>query len=102
MPKEPKTVVVFRVFKDDGDVVALFPELPADNNGRYSESYQHFGQHCGADYEGLMRNGTRPATAEEYADLKKELESAPYHYNLDVRTSAPRGYRERRIDAAKV
>ena len=100
----PKVIVVFRVFtgKDGGDVVALFPELPADNAGRYCESYQHIGQHGGADYEGLMRHGTRPATVDESAALEKELRAAPYHYRLDVRHCAPRGYRERRYAAARV
>ena len=65
------------------NTIALFPELPADVNGHYCESYQHVGQHGAANYQMIIAH-SRPAWASEYADLKRELESAPYHYNFVV------------------
>lgn len=74
-----KTRVIFRKFKD-GDILALFPEI--DEGGACVESYQHVGQHSGADYNGCMRV-TVPATPEEYKDLVVELECIGY--NLLIR-----------------
>ena len=43
-------VVVFRRWRDtDGDVIALFPEIPADVQGCCCQSYMHIGQHAGGD-----------------------------------------------------
>lgn len=76
-----KTVVVFRRWRAFGQsVIALFPE---DVDEGFCNSYEHVGQHGLADYPGVIRK-TTPATPEEYADLKTELESIGY--NLDVRT----------------
>lgn len=81
-----KTVVIFRYYDHGefkGDVDALFPYWFENAEESYNcMSYAHIGQHGGADYQGVMSR-TRPATAEEYADLKRELESLGY--NLDVR-----------------
>ncbi len=63
-------------------VVALFPaELGTYDPGTCS-SYVHVGQHGSADPGYIHRS--RKATPEEYADLKRELESAPYGYRLKV------------------
>jgi len=83
-----KTKVVFRVFKRDtknrkvadGDVIALFPEQRWE--GWCCSSYQHVGQHGGADYSYVV-SVTRPATEAEIAPLKKELEGIGYE--LEVR-----------------
>ena len=75
-----KTIVVFRKFKE-GDILALFPAERGDNNWAVS-SYMHVGQHGAADYTGCIRL-TKPATPEEYAPLKRELESIGYV--LDVK-----------------
>lgn len=74
------TLVVFRKFKDSGNVIALFPEV--DHNGRECSSYMYIGQHGPADYDHCI-DTTIPATPAEYADLKKELESIGY--NLKIR-----------------
>lgn len=76
----PKDKVVFRVFKDDGGVIALFPE-EKESRGMVN-SYMQLGQHGGADYSGVMSK-TRKATPNEYADIKKELTSIGY--NLDIK-----------------
>ena len=86
------TSVVFRVDRD-GDTFALFPELPADNQGIYCTAYQHVGQHCAADYQLCMAR-SRPARAAEYADLFTELEQRGY--NLVVHQRATHVMHERR------
>jgi len=77
----PKTLVVFRKFKDHGDVVALFP---ANYLGDNCESYQHIGQHGVANYAYCMRV-TLPATPAEYAPLERELERIGYRLNIKRR-----------------
>jgi hypothetical protein len=79
-----KTVVVFRVFKKSagGGVIALFPEV--DEGRGLCSSYMHVSQHGGADYRGVIAD-SRPAEPEEYASLRKELESPPYGYVLTIK-----------------
>lgn len=79
-----ETIVVFRKWpkSEGGDVMALFP-YEEEGNG-YCSSYQHLGGHGGADYR-VCVDRTKPAKPEEYAALKRELESAPYCYRLVVR-----------------
>ena len=87
-----KTKVVFLVHKIPGqyrnqrctwesDIFAYFPEDEADHKGNKT-AYAHVGQHsaCNPEYA----KESRPATEQEYADLKSELESIGY--NLEVTT----------------
>ena len=76
-----KTKVIFRTFKDTGEPIALFPEEPADRAGDFCTSYMHTGQHSAASPS--LPGATRPATPEEIAPLKAELESIGYA--LDIR-----------------
>lgn len=80
---DPAVVVVFRKWPD-GDVIALFPTLEFNAGMQQCTSYQHIGQHGPANYVHCIA-GTTPATPAEYAALKRELESDPYHYKLIVR-----------------
>jgi hypothetical protein len=80
--RKEKTRTVFRKWKDNGDVIALFPD-DREPNGMIG-SYEHVGQHGGADYHGVLRQ-TKPAMPKEYAELKHELQSHPYRYNIDPR-----------------
>jgi hypothetical protein len=75
-----KTAVIFRKWhaKDGGQIIALFPEIPSGNYGYHVLSYEHIGQHGAADYNGVMAR-TVPATEEEYAALKRELEQLGYN-----------------------
>ncbi len=73
--------VIFRVWKDSGTVIALFPDIAADRRGNI-QCYEHTGQHGAADY-GHVIEKTRPATPEEYAPLQRELQRIGY--NLTVR-----------------
>lgn len=79
------TPVIFRKYPNSrgGEVVALLPEEPASEDGRTCTCYVHVGQHGEADPSHVI-NTTRPATPEEYADLKAELEAAPYNYRLRI------------------
>jgi len=76
-----KTKVIFKKFKDDQTILAIFPELPG--TWRFWEdcmSYAHLGQHgdCSIGCRNLPS-----ATPEEYHNLKLELESIGY--NLDIK-----------------
>lgn len=65
-------------FKDS--VTAVFPTLPGSPG--MLTCYAHIGQHgsCSKDW---LRD-TRAAKPDEFAALKRELESAPFHYRLRV------------------
>ncbi len=75
-----KTKVIFRKFKD-GEIIALFPEVQANDSHWGCMSYMHIGQHGAARYNIVW--DTKLAKPEEYADLKTELEDLGY--NLEVR-----------------
>jgi hypothetical protein len=98
---EKETVVVFRHFKE-GDIVALFPELPSDVNGFYCECYAHIGQHGGAD-TGLVYS-TKPANEadEDVQALIRELTGCPYHYRLRILRRIPRTSYAKRQAALRV
>lgn len=90
--------VVFRRWRGGGGVIALFPELPANIHGIYCDSYEHVGQHGGADYPGVVRQ-TAPASPEESAALAAELTRIGYRL-VPVRRASPRLH-ERRRDKAR-
>ena len=95
---DEETPVIFRKYgaRRGGDVIALFPAEAAhvENDGMCS-CYAHVGQHGSADPWAVI-NQTRPATPEEYASLKAELEGRPYGYRLKVYTRLQRSFREAR------
>ena len=66
---------IFRMYPG-GDVIALFPAIPADLQGNCL-SYQHVGQHGAAD-PGHVTSHTRPATPDEYRDPMAELTGIGY------------------------
>lgn len=71
-----ETVVVFRKFRNQGDIIALFPYEPWSGNGDCA-SYQRIGQHGAADYNHCI-DASVPATPDEYASLQRELEQIGY------------------------
>lgn len=82
---DPIVDVIFRVWRGNAygdDVIALFPTL--EHNGSLIVSYEHLGQHGGADYGGCIQR-TRPAKPHEYANLKAELESLGYRLRVRSR-----------------
>ena len=91
------TTVIFRIDRE-GIVFALFPELPSDAQGLFCTAYQHVGQHCAADFQGCIAQ-SRPANANEYADLFKELERQGYHLEIYRRANPVMHERRRRIAA---
>ena len=95
---KPKTKVIFRVFRE-GDVIALFPEIAANENVGICLSYQHVGQHGGADLMGMMR--LRKATRAEYAPLASELRRAGYNLKVIDRVQ-PGMMAERRRQIARI
>ena len=82
-----KTKVIFRKWNQGGDIIALFPEIPATVNPAHCLSYEHTGQHGTAHLSGVVAN-TRPATLGESADLARELEQIGYDLEPITRTPA--------------
>ena len=85
MKTEQPETVVFRKFRN-GEILALFPN-DVDPRG-YCNSYQRVGQHGDADYSGCIAI-TKPATPDEYAGLKEELESIGYVLKIRKRRNNP-------------
>ena len=67
--------VVFRKWRDSGDVIALLPSIEA-NYGRMM-MYEHVGQHGEGDSQVVMSK-TVAAKPSEYADLMRELGQVGY------------------------
>lgn len=88
---EPETPVLFRADRESGEtcITAVFPTIPADDEGRLMSCFAHVGQHSACCME--WYNHTRAATPNEYADLKAELEAKPYGYRLRVYHRMQRG-----------
>ena len=79
--------VIFRMmpgkqYESDGPT-ACFPTLPGTYDDSTFQIYVHIGQHGSASRSWYQR--TRAAKPEEYADLRRELESAPFNYRLELR-----------------
>jgi len=77
--------VIFRWWQ--GEVIALFPKQAWPGycaTPGCVMSFMHVGQHGEANYRHIIRE-SKPATRKQFAELKKELESPPYGYNLVVR-----------------
>lgn len=68
--------VIFRKWPD-GQVDALFPEIPADSRGWTCTVYSRIGQHSGANC-GVVIENTVPAMPEEYKSLLHELGNVGY------------------------
>lgn len=75
------TPVVFRKFKD-GEIIALFPTIPATLKASDCQSYMHIGQHGAADALAVLQQTTLAKPA-EYKDLLTELHKIGYR-NLKV------------------
>ena len=91
-PKAETLPVIFRKFKDTGEVLAIFPATPVDPQGKYCESYGWYG-HAACDYHGIIA-ATFPAQPHEYAQTLKDLQKIGYE-NIEVYTRSNRRHRER-------
>ena len=77
------TKVLFLVNEKDpkhSDLFAYFPEENYDNKGNLKVGYSHVGQHGGVDPR--YAKESRLATPEEYQNLKTELESIGYNFDV--------------------
>ena len=72
--------VIFRKFPD-GDIIALFPEIPVTMSRGETMSYQHLGQHGSVDYNTVI-SSTKSAKPAEYADLFEELTKIGYELRV--------------------
>jgi hypothetical protein len=97
MADEAPTPTIFRRYPD-GEVVALFPTIPADPQG-HCLSYLHVGQHGAADPSHVIDH-TRPARPDEYADLMDELIRIGYVVR-PIRRLTRRMVEERRATLAR-
>ena len=90
-----ETPVVFRKMRPSqgGEVLALFVAEAGNYDGYTIGCYAHVGQHGQADYRHCI-DTSRPATPEEYADLKHELESTPYGYRLKIYQKQTHAHRD--------
>ncbi len=80
-----KTIVIFRKFRDDDSIIALFPMEPWSHSPYTCSSYMSTGQH-GAACPTLI-NETAPASPDLYEALHHELETLGY--KLDIRKRTP-------------
>lgn len=81
-----KTKVIFRRSKNDGEIIAVFPELAGDSNPyKTCLSYEHIGQHgaISTDYT----TWTRPASASDSVNLEAELKSLGYDLKVCKRSA---------------
>lgn len=71
-----ETKVIFRKWKDSGEIIAIFPES-IDKRTLKMSSYEHIGQHSDVDYNSII-SSTIPAKEEEYKYLLSELKHIGY------------------------
>lgn len=101
-PDDERVPVLFRAERSGqfkGDVTAVFPTLPGTAEPWTMTCYAHIGQHGSCDQGWLHK--TRPATPEEYADLKRELERQPYGYKLKVIQRITQAHHKERREALR-
>lgn len=81
-----KTIVIFRKFRKNGDIIAIFPEIPVNQNFANCLSYQKIGQHGAASWPSLQ-SVTIPANPCEFATLREELQKIGYRLEVKKRCS---------------
>jgi len=80
---QEKTKVIFRKFPD-GEIIALFPELPGTNDVTTCLNYMHNGQHGSGE---ATCEGTKPCKHYEEAELYLELTAIGYNLTVVTRFS---------------
>ena len=78
-----RTKVIFRKWID-GDIIAIFPEIPATLNPYECQSYMHVGQHSACEPMGVIQR-TNLATPTEYCQLARELRKRGYRLEIRKR-----------------
>ncbi len=74
-----KVKVIFRKYQ--GEILALFPELPGTNEARTCLCYAHVGQHSSANYHWVIGH-SKPAKPDEYKALHAELTGIGYELEI--------------------
>ena len=87
------TRMVFRRYPD-GQVIALFPDIPWSGRRGEATSYMHVGQHGAADYSHVVAT-TKPVTEKEYAGLLDELRQTGYDNMRIVKRAKIQNYEQR-------
>jgi hypothetical protein len=100
MHQQEKTVAIFRKWKDNGEIIALFPAIPSDVLGWFCLSYERVGQHGGADYQGVIQ-ATKPVGRSEFDPLNKELSRIGYRLVVRKRASGSI-HRQRMATASEI
>jgi hypothetical protein len=77
--QEKPVKVIFRKFKN-GEIIALFPELPGSNKPSECLSYLHIGQHGSASI--FLYTDCKLAKPEEYEELYNELIAIGYKLQI--------------------
>jgi hypothetical protein len=80
---QEKTKVIFRKFPD-GEIIALFPELPGTNSVTNCLNYMHNGQHGSGK---ATCEGTKPVDKDWNGALKRELTAIGYNLTVVTRFS---------------
>lgn len=93
IPKQ-KTKVIFRKFKKDQEIVAIFPEILGNKQYVTCSAYCHNGQHWNVNIFDVIEISI-PAKENEYNALKAELENIGY--NLEIIKRNRRKFTETRI-----
>lgn len=88
----PSTLVIFK--KSQGEVLAIFPELPGTNDPYTMTCYAHAGQHSSCDT--VFVSNAKPAKPEEYEPLLRELKAIGYENIRIVRKQLDKYTRTRR------
>ena len=91
-------LVIFRRWNDTGDIVAIFPEQPADDQGRFCLAHDELGQQIAAEYEQIIQD-TTPVSSPEYGRFAHELRLLGY--DLQPINDATEQHHERRRAAAR-
>jgi hypothetical protein len=95
------TKVMFRKWKDDGTVEAVFPELVGTNNPSTCMSYSHIGQHSACD-QNYYLGVTVPAKPKEYHDLLAELRLIGYDDLKVVKRMTRKDYETREAELKRL
>lgn len=74
--------VVFRKF-NNGEIIALFPDIKFGCPYYQIMSYMHIGQHGEVDHHAILEQ-TKLATEEEYQALLNEIKSIYRDYDIKV------------------
>lgn len=82
-----------------GEVIALFPEIPGTFRAYTCLSYAHIGQHSACDCDSIIQ-GSKPARTHEYENLFRELTNVGY--DLVIRKRMDKSYYRARIESIRV